>query len=508
MTVEEKSDNKFSVRNTEGAYSRIFATKHLIVKVSLVPVCSRITKNDVSVIDKNGLRECAALKFLGRHPHIVAVNQITLIPSPDGATILPKPTENHSLHIAITMNRGKNVRHRRAPSLPKNKQVAEFVHQIGCALEFAHNFCIAHRDVKPDNIVLNKESRYVLIDWGLAGFAAEDKSSDTKQYVTRWYRPPELLDPSYPPSDHRAADIWSLGICVLEIFYYPNFSAYAMDTDQKQLEAALILSAQSPRRLKRRFKGMTSSIAQFLHDVFQVLPQDRLTAGDVLIHPFVFENSNYVTPIVARFPKFPSSGPSGQYSDGADELNWTTRRQLFEWLFGAFSLWWRKLSPRVIFASYVLCDRYIAAVDRSEVTLQSYRMIGCASFAVACVLYSSACPTNDDLTRLARSFNRRELESSIRHLCETLDWDLHRKTVFDVWKPLVPSGILDLTALVRLAISASCPNNYGKPLWSIASDAVLLVTSSSFPIKFKLFHRIILRKNIESLPSLESACSI
>ncbi len=91
------------------------------------------------------------------------------------------------------------------------KQAAghHILHDIGQALRFMHSHNFVHRDVKPENIV-KVGDLYKLIDFGLSRRSAGGKM--TGYMITRWYRPPELLelkDYENHKYDGRC-DMWSL----------------------------------------------------------------------------------------------------------------------------------------------------------------------------------------------------------------------------------------------------------------------------------------------------------
>jgi serine/threonine protein kinase len=74
------------------------------------------------------------------------------------------------------------------------------------------------RDLKPGNILVNKDCQLRITDFGLARFMDDSTLSGknrqnpmTEYVVTRWYRCPELLlSPNLPYS--AAIDLWSLGL--------------------------------------------------------------------------------------------------------------------------------------------------------------------------------------------------------------------------------------------------------------------------------------------------------
>lgn len=89
--------------------------------------------------------------------------------------------------------------------------------QLACALKYLEEIQLMHRDLKPDNILLNANlNQLVLADFGSAKFIENDTSSTT--YVcTRFYRAPCLIlnRDMYSTS----VDIWSFG-CILAEFAY------------------------------------------------------------------------------------------------------------------------------------------------------------------------------------------------------------------------------------------------------------------------------------------------
>ena len=88
------------------------------------------------------------------------------------------------------------------------KEAVECAVQICNALSVLHEHGIVHRDVKPENVMINSE-RTVLIDFDASRKTDPQKSNDTKILGTTGYASPEQYGLSQ--TDARS-DIYSLGV--------------------------------------------------------------------------------------------------------------------------------------------------------------------------------------------------------------------------------------------------------------------------------------------------------
>jgi predicted Ser/Thr protein kinase len=114
---------------------------------------------------------------------------------------------------------GLNLRQLEQEGKLSSREALKIVPQICEALQFAHDAGIVHRDIKPDNILLDRKGRVKIADFGIAKIlgTAEDPAIPVTQGAigTPHYMAPEQVEKPQTV-DHRA-DIFSLGVVFYEM---------------------------------------------------------------------------------------------------------------------------------------------------------------------------------------------------------------------------------------------------------------------------------------------------
>lgn len=91
-----------------------------------------------------------------------------------------------------------------------------------------------HRDLKPQNLLINREGTLKLADFGLARAFGIPVKNFTHEVVTLWYRAPDILMGSKNYST--SVDIWSVGCIFAEIIKRkPLFAGQNEDEQLKKI---------------------------------------------------------------------------------------------------------------------------------------------------------------------------------------------------------------------------------------------------------------------------------
>jgi serine/threonine protein kinase/tetratricopeptide (TPR) repeat protein len=124
--------------------------------------------------------------------------------------------EGKTLYLTMEYVRGEDLKSllHRTKTLPVGTALA-IAHQVAEGLGEAHKLGITHRDLKPGNIMIDKDGNAKIMDFGIArspaaaGTTAEGAIIGTPEYMS-----PEQVDGQ--PADQRA-DIYALGVILFEM---------------------------------------------------------------------------------------------------------------------------------------------------------------------------------------------------------------------------------------------------------------------------------------------------
>ena len=199
------------------------------------------------------------------HPNIVTVHDV----GNDGATY----------YIVMEMIEGDDLKKliKTRGALPFDKAL-ELAVQICAGLGFAHRSQLVHADVKPQNILINREGIVKITDFGIAQ-AYTDTMPQTRSEVV-WGSPhyfaPEQARGEKPSP---ASDVYSIGVVLFEMF--TGRLPYVGST-QRDLALAHIQS-EVPRAIELN-PELPVELSNVIYKVMSKRPNDRYKHADQLGH--------------------------------------------------------------------------------------------------------------------------------------------------------------------------------------------------------------------------------
>lgn len=124
-------------------------------------------------------------------------------------------SDDGRLFIAMSFYEGETLKYRLMDGALPSKDAASIAFQIALGLREAHRAGIIHRDVKPANIMVTRDDRVKILDFGVAklGSGADLTTAGTTVGTTAYMSPEQARGEEV---DHRT-DLWSLGTLLYEM---------------------------------------------------------------------------------------------------------------------------------------------------------------------------------------------------------------------------------------------------------------------------------------------------
>ncbi|XP_010536931.1 PREDICTED: CBL-interacting serine/threonine-protein kinase 21 isoform X2 [Tarenaya hassleriana] len=215
---------------------------------------------DKSLVVHKGLqsqvkREIQTMKLL-RHPHIVRIHEV--IGTKTKICIVMEHVPGGQLSDKLAYR-----------NKLKESEARKLFHQLIDAVDYCHNRGVYHRDLKPQNLLLDAEGNLKVSDFGLSAVPTSGDMLSTACGSPCYLAPELLLNKSYSGA---AVDVWSCGVILFELLAgYPPFDDQALVVLYKKILRADFTYPP----------WFTESHIKLIYRILDPNPQKRITIPEI-----------------------------------------------------------------------------------------------------------------------------------------------------------------------------------------------------------------------------------
>lgn len=208
-------------------------------------------------------KEARALAEL-RHPYIVGVHQIFL--------------DNGTAYMAMDYVPGKNLLEiiETEPDRLSPEDVRQLLIKCLDAVGYIHEHDILHRDISPDNILIDADNNPVLIDFGAARESATRVSRVLSKVLT--------VKDGYSPQEfylQGSTQSYSSDLYALAATFYHLVSREAPPSSHLRMAAAARKGPDPLQLLANDIEGYDSYFLEAVNDCLSIFPKDRLPSAAI-----------------------------------------------------------------------------------------------------------------------------------------------------------------------------------------------------------------------------------
>ena len=248
-----------------GNFANCYTAMHIPTKERVAIKIIDIQKLNSDEISKARLfSEIAILKKI-RHKNIIKLYEE--IETPEFLYLVMEYCDSGELFDYIVTKEQLN-----------EKQACVFYQDIIDALSYLHSQNISHRDVKPENILLDKTPKRInckLIDFGLSKIYEKNQLLETPCGTT-YYSPPEVL--RNEPYNGLLADVWSTGVLLFSMVC--GFLPFNEDDEDENIKKIIAGDYYLPE------EDISPELADLIVHLLDIDSSTRYTFEQIREHPW------------------------------------------------------------------------------------------------------------------------------------------------------------------------------------------------------------------------------
>ncbi|KAF5203033.1 kinase domain [Thalictrum thalictroides] len=228
--------------------------------------CKSIDKNLLSdSIDRECLeKEAKIMNLVSGNPNIVQIFDLY--------------EDENSIHMILELCESSDLYDRVTKRIFSETEAVSVMSQLMEAIAHCHRRGVAHRDIKPDNILFDGRNRLKLADFGSSDFFGNGHAM-SGLVGTPYYVAPEVVSGR---DYNEKVDVWSAGVILyIMLAGIPPFYG---DSATEIFQAVLRGNLRFPTR---NFHSLSSSAKDLLRNMLCKDVSRRFSAEQVLRHPWI-----------------------------------------------------------------------------------------------------------------------------------------------------------------------------------------------------------------------------
>jgi len=277
----------------EGTYGKVYQAEDLETK-EYVALKKMVLDTEEEGVPPTAIREIAVLKELSEHPNIVKLLDVIYL-------------KNKLYLVFEFLDQDLKQYMDSSPQMLDTHLVKTYMYQMMKGILFCHSHRVLHRDLKPQNLLIDKKGTLKLADFGLSRAVAIPLRHYTHEVITMWYRAPEIIlgETRYSTP----VDIWSAGCIFAEMA--TKIPLFPGDSEIDQLfrifrtkgtpsentwsgvtrlpEFQATFPRHPAQQLSKLLPQLEPAGIDLLEKMIQYEPARRISAQAALIHPYFWD---------------------------------------------------------------------------------------------------------------------------------------------------------------------------------------------------------------------------
>jgi serine/threonine protein kinase len=282
-TLKSKYDVQWRTPLGEGGFGAVYIAtdRKTKEKVAVKKIAKKFTDNRSFQQEMNAFLH---IRQRGGHPNICGLRE--------------NFDEGEYFYLVLDLvSGGEMFDHLCSHGAYSEADAARLVREVASALAFLHGTGCVHGDLKPENLMLSSEHQsdavIKLVDFGCAQIVDQDsplydRSGSFVAANTPGYSPPEMVRKEQKLKElHQSVDMWSLGVIIYIMLTGIHPFDLAGNSTDIQINEAVMSKKGPPIRKSPITAHLSSSAIELIETLIQANPNKRLTALQMLEHPWV-----------------------------------------------------------------------------------------------------------------------------------------------------------------------------------------------------------------------------